>query len=1490
MDAKIIISADEDNAKPFVFRKGDKSRVRFQCSATLRGRSAIFLTNYPLDTTTQFSRRPLAPIPLTTTEEGEEVVDLTLVRDGAFEFEVRCGTTSTFGYFHVEPDLRIGTKSVPLDGLMVHTVIPRCLGPLNEWRERLAVSSECGYNMVHFTPVNTIGESGSAYSLSDHLSVDKQLAPGLTQAEAWSQLSTVLDNARKPVEDGGLGLLCVGDVVWNHTASNSIWIAEHPEAGFNLQNSPHLIPAFVLDQGLVEFSDYLDKTNTASIETESDVHTMLNTLKSEWLPKLRLWEFFTINKAFAIKSFSKKIHQEPEQISQEHASLDAVTLTPSWTRRGVTVDVDACIQVLRRNQHGGELTKENADLLTDQFSAYVDKVNLPLYKQLDEDLEAVITNVQNTILWERVDANGPKQGRVTSTNPVMSVSFVRLPNWRETKDPIVLSTFDVDDLVDTRVLACNGWIWGGDPLNNFADATSSAYFRRDVKSWGDSIKLRYGDSPKDSPFLWDYMTKYSQQAGKMFDGLRIDNCHSTPVHVAQHMLDVARQASPDLFMFAELFTNDINLDIAIVAKLGLNALIREAMSAHDVKDLSQLVHEYGGPPIGSFYSHTYHHVNKFAMKKPRALFMDCSHDNELISDKYTHHATIPIIALVSMAACSIGSNRGVDEMLTSKVKVVDETRRYRNHALDGKGSNASLMPTEGIINARKHFNRLHATLLDFSEIYIDLISKHIFTVTRHCPRTHKSYLMIAFPVVHNGVFDETTSLPVINTLGKVNKVALYITQGRQQAADVENVEATYIKGRDWDYQVVADVDVSSIDAVKVEERGPVDSILFHRFCPGSVIVFEVDPQRDSTAAAREMEMMTSNPSKSDVIQRLTEEINALDLVAINSILFRCQAEESEEEHGAGGDYSIPHFGSLTYCGVQGAITVFEKVIRDDGLAHPICDNLRSGDWLMDYTADRLRGIPDLPSKLPDALAHVFGVVKKLHRSVIPSSFCVALFLVHTLIVERALLLLKSASTKHPFGRKLAISSLQFYGLNAVSTRKTAADVHQCSVSAGLPHFSHGWMRTWGRDTFIALRGLFLVLGRAEDAKNVILDFARTLRHGLMPNLFDNGNNPRFNCRDAAWWFLQAVQDFTTMTEDGVKILNEPVTRRFASDAMYIEEPSNTTTVPLSEIIQEILQRHVEGIHFREWHAGPKIDDKMTSDGFNVDIRFDRGTGFIYGGQKSNCGTWMDKMGESKNANNYGVPATPRDGADVEIIGLVKSTVSWLARLNAQNIFKYDGVDCNGGEHLKFSDWGEVLQTSFEKYFWVPETKQEDGSYQVDSKMVHRRGMYKDVVGSIDVYTDYQLRPNFCIAMVVAPELFDKSHARIALKQAEKLLVGGLGMRTLDPGDLNYRPNYHNGVDSTDYFTSRGFNYHQGPEWLWPVGYFLRAKFAFTQDKSSERKLIHEFMSRYDSVLQHSDWKGLPEIFNEHGAHNADGCPTQAWSVSCLLDVVYDLTN
>jgi predicted glycogen debranching enzyme len=78
-----------------------------------------------------------------------------------------------------------------------------------------------------------------------------------------------------------------------------------------------------------------------------------------------------------------------------------------------------------------------------------------------------------------------------------------------------------------------------------------------------------------------------------------------------------------------------------------------------------------------------------------------------------------------------------------------------------------------------------------------------------------------------------------------------------------------------------------------------------------------------------------------------------------------------------------------------------------------------------------------------------------------------------------------------------------------------------TIVAGYP-----WFTDWGRDTFIALRGLALATGRWSDAAAILLEWAGTVSEGMLPNRFpDRGDAPEFNTVDASLWYVVAVHAY-----------------------------------------------------------------------------------------------------------------------------------------------------------------------------------------------------------------------------------------------------------------------------------------------------------------------------------------------------------------------------
>ncbi len=167
-----------------------------------------------------------------------------------------------------------------------------------------------------------------------------------------------------------------------------------------------------------------------------------------------------------------------------------------------------------------------------------------------------------------------------------------------------------------------------------------------------------------------------------------------------------------------------------------------------------------------------------------------------------------------------------------------------------------------------------------------------------------------------------------------------------------------------------------------------------------------------------------------------------------------------------------------------------------------------------------------------------------------------------------------------------------------------------TIMAGYP-----WFGDWGRDTFIAIRGLCIGTGRLEDARAILVEWAGVVSEGMLPNRFpDQGDTPEFNSVDASLWYVIAVGDYLRATNGG------------GEDA-----------VTLCAAVEAILTGYYDGTRF-----GICGDDD----------------GLLRAGEHGYQLTWMD-------ARVDGREITPRIGKPVEIQALWLNALAIGAQFSAR---------------------------------------------------------------------------------------------------------------------------------------------------------------------------------------------------------------------------------
>jgi len=190
-----------------------------------------------------------------------------------------------------------------------------------------------------------------------------------------------------------------------------------------------------------------------------------------------------------------------------------------------------------------------------------------------------------------------------------------------------------------------------------------------------------------------------------------------------------------------------------------------------------------------------------------------------------------------------------------------------------------------------------------------------------------------------------------------------------------------------------------------------------------------------------------------------------------------------------------------------------------------------------------------------------------------------------------------------------------------------------------------WFADWGRDTMIALPGLTLATGRFEIAKSILLEFAKHVDQGMLPNRFpDSGETLEYNTVDATLWFFEAVRALVCGTKDF----------DFVRDNLY-------------EVLRDIIDWHVRGTRYS----------------IHVDT-----DGLLFSGEQGVQLTWMDaKVGDWV--------VTPRTGKAVEIQAL------WYNALRVmEDLAEKFGDKAN---EKQYKTMAAGARKSFNELFWNEQT-------------------------------------------------------------------------------------------------------------------------------------------------------------------------------------------
>jgi predicted glycogen debranching enzyme len=273
---------------------------------------------------------------------------------------------------------------------------------------------------------------------------------------------------------------------------------------------------------------------------------------------------------------------------------------------------------------------------------------------------------------------------------------------------------------------------------------------------------------------------------------------------------------------------------------------------------------------------------------------------------------------------------------------------------------------------------------------------------------------------------------------------------------------------------------------------------------------------------------------------------------------------------------------------------------------------------------------------------------------------------------------------------------------------------------------------------------------------------------------------------------------------------------------YVDVTRDALTLTLLyPTLKRIIECHVKGTRF----------------GIHVDEQ----DGLLVQGAPDVQLTWMD-------AKVDGWVVTPRRGKAVEINAL------WF---NALRLMQRWAVD-HGDDAAEYGRRADLAERSFNDRFWYAE-----GGYLFD------------VVDAEEGGNDAKCRPNQILAIALPHAILAREHWQPVMQIARDRLLTPVGLRSLAPGDRDYKPRYFGDLRARD------AAYHQGTVWGWLVGPFIDAWLkVYPDDVAGARDAVSGFIAHLDEACIGS----ISEVFDAEPPFTPRGCIAQAWSVAELLRV------